>query len=125
MANKMSDPVSELGRVLSGESLERLKDVLVEPDADLQPGEMARIGAALSQLGSTFTLAAKTAVEPMIVGGVGKDGFYSDSGAVFKWRRGGEQVRVDSAEVKRTFPPADYPELYTVSAVKDSISVAV
>ena len=47
----MSDPVSELGRVLSGESLERLKDVLVEPDADIQPGEMARIGAALSQLG--------------------------------------------------------------------------
>ena len=122
---KLTDPVSELGRILTGESMERLKDVLAEPDADFTPGELARIGGAFSQIGGDLTAAAKDLVEPLIIGGVGKDGFYGDHSAVFKWRKGGESVRVNSAAVKSTFPPADYPELYTTSVSKDSISVTL
>ena len=125
MANKIDNPIAELGRVLSGESLERMADILAEPEADFGAGELARIGAAFTQIGAGLTAAAKTEAGRIVIGGVGKDGYYADGGAVFKWRRGYESVRVDSAAVKRLFPPSEYPELYKTTTTRDSIAVTL
>lgn len=123
MAKTIPDPVSELGRILSGDALEALKDLMVDPTADLQPGELARIGAAMSQIGADLTAEAKAAVAPMVEGGVGKDGYYADAGAVFKWRKGGEQTRVDTTAVRNFYPQGKHPHLYKAVVSRPSISV--
>ena len=125
MASKLDNPIAELGKLLDGAALERLADALAEPDADFSAGELARIGAAFSQIGADFTAAAKETVSPLITGGIGKDSHYLDGGAAFKWRRGFTRTAVDSAAVKKLFPPADYPDLYKTSETRDTIAITL
>ena len=120
-----SDPVSELGRVLGGGSLERLKDVLTDGDAYFSAGELARMGAAFSQVGDMLTSDARAAVSPSIEGMVGAEARIVDCGVTFAWRRGGESVRVDSRKVKELFPYEEEPELYARSVVRPSVAITI
>lgn len=106
-----------------GEMLEFLKLTLHEPDADLTLGEMAELGAALSNMGATLTSAAKSGAGENIIGGVGKDATLIDGNAIFRWRNGGTSTILNSAEVKRAFPADEFPELYKVSRRQGSIAI--
>ena len=115
MANKLSDPVTELGVVLSGESIERMATLRIDPDADLGPGQLARVGQAFSEIGGELMERAKDAVGDRVEGMVGASTRYVDAGVTFEWRKPTESTGVNAAEIKRTFPPAEYPELYKKS----------
>ena len=125
MPKKFADPATELGKILSGSSMERIKDVLADPDADLTPGDLAVAGEALLPIGGDLKAAAKAAALPHIEGMVGVDATFSDSGAVFKWRKGGERTTVDSAAVKKLFPPDEEPSLYKKSVAPPSVVVEI
>ena len=121
MPKKFADPVTELGLILSGSSMENLKSILADPDADLTPGDLAVAGEALLQIGGDLKEAAKNAALPHIEGMAA----FSDSGAVFKWRKGGERTTVDSAAVKKLFPPDEEPSLYKKSVTRPSVIVEI
>lgn len=125
MPKKFADPVTELGLILSGSSMENLKSILADPDADLTPGDLAVAGEALLQIGGDLKEAAKNAALPHIEGMVGVDAAFSDNGAVFKWRKGGERTTVDSAAVKKLFPPDEEPSLYKKSVTRPSVMVEI
>jgi len=152
MTTKLSDPVSELGVLLSGESLERLaifrRETLSEdPGADMGPGQLARVGQAFKDIGGECEAVAKSLVRPQIEGGVGSSAKTQDAGVMFSWRRGSRRVSVDAdkvvallpyggnpevysvavdtAKVKALFPEKEYPELYKVSETRDSVSASI
>ena len=122
---KLADPIYELGPLLPGEALERLKGLLSDPGADHSPGEMARFGAAFSQIGETLTKEARDGMAARLVGGVGASGRSVDGAVMFEWRPSREYSAVDTKSVKSTFPPAEYPELYTVRHVRDTVMITL
>lgn len=124
MAN-LNDPVGELGDVLSGESIERLAIMLMDPDADYTPGQLARIGQAMTELGGHFTSVAKASVEDRIAGGVGSGASYTEAGVTFSWRAPTKSVGVNTAVVRHEFPQKDYPELYKESSRSGYIETRV
>ena len=126
MTQLTQDIIPELSKAgIKGETMEALTMRLAEPDAYLSEGEMARLGAAFAVIGKILTDAAKVKVEDRVVGGVGKDGEHQDNAVSFKWRRGGESLRVNAKEVKSTFPPEEYGELYSKYQTRDSIAITL
>ena len=122
---KLNDPLFELGAVLPGEALERLKDILADPMADHSPGQLARIGEALIQIGTAINIEVREHVYDRIVGGIGEGQRTADSGVVFQWNRPRQDTRVNTAYLRKTFPVNEYPELYKKVEVKDSVSITM
>ena len=112
-----------LERVFSGETLERIALLKLEPDAEMSVGEMALVGKSLTDLGKFFIDSAKADALPMIEGGVGKDSELIESGVIFKWRKGGSQMRVDTAKVRSEFPPAENADLYKKVDLSPNVAV--
>ena len=113
-------PVPELGRVLSGESLERLTDALADMGADMGIGEMARIGAAMSQIGDAFTAAAKASAEARM-----NRNEYLDAGVLFTRREPTTAVSLITAKVRAEMPPEEHPDLYRTTARAGSVTVKI
>ena len=117
MSKPELDIIEELGAILTGEALERIKDELEDPGQGLTRGRMARVGAAFSALGSTLTKEAKNGLEGLQV--------HMEDEVVFQWRDPSSRTIVDSAVVKKTFPPSEYPELYKHSEAAGSVAVSL
>ena len=121
---KLTDPVGDLGRVLPGEALEAIKDLLSDPGSDHDAGELARIAQAFNDIGDTVKFHAKAIMMRRLEGGSGENAREVMSGTVFEYRRARTQVRVNSDAVKSEFPRAENPDLYKESNVSDSISIS-
>ena len=104
MAKPKIDIITELGRFLPGDALERIRDELEDPGASLTSGQLARLGGAATAWGTRMTDAAKDRQV-----GVQRD---MDAEVIFTWTDPSEFWAVDSAEVKKLFPQKDYPALY-------------
>ena len=120
---KLSDPIYELGAVVSGDSLERLKDIMVDPGANRTLGETARIGQALVDLGNSLLDTAKQGMDDRLMGMVGDNACASDAGVMFQWYPPTKQTRVDTRAVKALFPKDEYPNLYITSDVSAKMNV--
>ena len=81
-----------------------LFEFLDEPDAWMELGTMARLGATLETIGMQLTELAKRCVS----GG----GSHDDNGVRFEWVDPSEYDSVDIKEVKEKYPKDDYPDLY-------------
>ena len=104
MARPKIDIIAELGRILPGEALERIKDEMDDPGAHLTAGEMARIGTAAAAWGAGQVAAAKAQMR-----GTQR---HIDHEVLFKWTDPSEFWQLDSVAVKRMFSQEDYPDLY-------------
>ena len=80
------------------------------------------VGAALSQLGAEITKAAKDEAMTIYAGVRGKQ---IDGRLIIEYRAGGKQTRVDSAAVRKLFPPDESPELWKEINTRESISVTI
>ena len=80
------------------------------------------VGAALSQLGDEITKAAKGEAMTIYAGVRGKQ---IDGRLIIEYRGGGKQEKVDSDEVRKLFPPDEYPGLWKKSPVKEHIRVTI
>jgi len=115
MAKPDINIAEELGVVLEGESLERVIDLLAEPDGFHCAGRLARLGAAFSRVGKDLTEAAK---EQMVA-----IPHHIEDGVLFKWREPTSQVRVDTVAIKRMLPAEEFPDYYREFPVKGSVSI--
>lgn len=120
---KLANPVGELGVILSGDSLERLAGLMLDPDADLSPGQLARLGQAFSEIGGGCIAAAKDAMEPRIAGGAASSRIATDAGVTFEWRPPSESHTLKTAAIKALYSRDERPELYRVSQRRASISL--
>ena len=114
-AYKLSDPVGELGRILPGDALEVLKDLLHDPGSDVsvdKMGEMARIGQAFVEIGNRFLDPVKQTMEERLAGGRGSSSREIQSGVIFEWKPPTTSVAINSRAVKEAMPPAGFPEFY-------------
>ena len=96
------------------------QELLTLTDANMTPGEMARIGAALTAAGTFFTAQAKgdsqvSEDEPR----------YADSNCIFTHRKGYTSLRVNSKVLKEMFPPDGNEELYTEVETGSSIAITL
>ena len=88
---------------------ERLQDLLVDPDADLTPGELARIADSFLVVGEQLMAAAKQSAGRSIEGGVGASASLMDRNVLFHYTAPGRDGRmVNSRAVAAAFP--DIPE---------------
>ena len=122
---KLADPIAELGAVLPGEALERLADLLADPGADHSLGQLARIGAALSDIGSQLTTEAREGMYDRLAGGVGESGRTVQYGVLFQWRAPHEQTALDTRKMRALYPRDEHPDLYTTRQVKGSVSITM
>ena len=81
--------------------------------------ELALLGAALSQVGAEFTAQAKTIAMERYRGKRGKQ--IAGQRLIVEWRPAGEQTRVDSAAVRKAYPPEDRPELWKKASARESV----
>ena len=102
VANPNINPLAELGAFLPGDALEQLAVLLAEPHARHTSGQLARLGAALSNVGASLTSAARDGMHDRLAGG---DGYAFESGVLFKWRRPSVVTAVDTQRVRAAFPP--------------------
>ena len=104
-----ASPMVDLPAICPGlVDIERMKDLLAEPDAELSPAELARLGDSLSVLGEQLTAAAKQAVAPRIEGMVGASASYLEANVLFKYNQPGKPSRVlNTAVVKDLWPDCD------------------
>ena len=86
-----------------------------DPGADHTPGEIARMGAVLAELGKTMTDTAKAQAA---FGGI-----MEDAGVEFKVRAPSTQERIDTDYMKANFPQVNYPEMWKTTAIKGSVAV--
>ena len=117
MTRPALDIITELGIVLDGDTLERLRDLLADPDADFSHGQLARMGKAFTELGNELTRVAK---EPM-VGVV----HHVEDDVLFRWRDPREDIRINTAKIKEEFPYEDPANRDLYKTIKISGSVAV
>ena len=121
---KLTDPVGDLGRVLPGEALEAIKDLLEDPGRDQSAGELARIAQAFNDIGDTVKFHAKAIMMRRLEGMAGENAREVVDGTIFEYRPPRTQTRVNSDAVKAEFPIADNPDLYKKSNVSESISIS-
>lgn len=96
-----------------------------DPWADLEPGDLALLGTALSDIGGYFIDEAKARAGETIRGGLGDSSKMLSGHCKFAWKAPTTSTRVNSAKLKELFPQADYPDLYSTSNVSESISIEV
>lgn len=111
--------------LIDTELLMELRTEADDPGANFTAGQLAQLGDAFSALGEELTAAAKTAAAPHIEGMVGASATLAEDGTVFKWVGPTESVSVDSAIVRKQFPPEDYPDFYRTSRRSAYISITV
>ena len=102
VANPNINPLAELGAFLPGDALERLAVLLAEPHARHTSGQLARLGAAFSSVGTRLTDAARNGMHERLAGG---DERAFESGVLFRWRRPSVVTAVDTQRVRAVFPP--------------------
>lgn len=107
-----SETLDILGRHFDGDVLERLMDLASDGTADMEPGELAALGMAMSELSARIQDTAKAAVEPRIAGMLGADASMVSAGVRFEWRRETTATMVDVKAVRDAFPRSEYPHLY-------------
>ena len=116
---KLGQELQQLLRNRDGEEIEAMCNVLADltedPGADHTPGELARLGALLTEVGGALTDAARDQAA--------QSGLREDSGVFFTHREPGEQLRVNTAYMRQKFPAVNYPEMWTTTPVKGSVSV--
>ena len=105
---KLTDPVGDLGRVLPGEALEAIKDLLADPGSDHDAGELARIAQAFNDIGDTVKFHAKAIMMRRLEGGSGENARVVVSGTVFEYRRARTQVRVNLSLIHISEPTRPY-----------------
>ena len=87
---------------------------------DHSAGESVVVGKFLSNLGSRLESDGKAAAAPFCA-----DGRYINAGVAFDLVPATETTSVDTAAVRKTFPPAEYPEIYKVAARAEYIRASV
>ena len=115
MANPPLDIGRELGKILSGDGIERLLNELSDPGSEFTPGEAARIFGAMEAIGARGT----EGVKDRLVG----IKLHTEAEVLFKWRDPSVQVRVDNDQVKKLFPRRDYPDLYKEVEVRGGVTI--
>ena len=108
---------------LSGDLLECIQDLLVDADADMEPGDVHTLGMAFSSIGEELKDKAKAAIAPRIEGGRGMASRATSAGRSFEWHPESNAMLVNSAQVRAMFSKEDYPELYKPSRRKAHIRV--
>ena len=111
------DLLEILSGLVSGELIESIGD-----DGERSMEEQYLIGTALSQIGADIQKAAK---EEALTSYRGVKGKQLEGRLIIEWRSGGEQTRVDTAIVKKLYPPEERPELWKKVATKESIAISV
>ncbi|MDE2837151.1 MAG: hypothetical protein OXL97_06520 [Chloroflexota bacterium] len=124
VANPNINPLAELGAFLPGDALERLAVLLAEPDARHTSGQLARLGAAFSSVGTSLTNAARDGMHGRLEGGK-ENGYAFESGVLFKWRRPSVVTAVDTQRVRAAFPPTTRPDLYKTRETQGVVAVIV
>ena len=124
VANPNINPLAELGAFLPGDTLERLAVLLAEPDARHSCGQLARLGAAFSSVGTRLTDAARSGMHDRLAGGE-ENGRAFESGVLFKWRRPSVVTAVDTQRVRAAFPPTMRPDLYKRREMQGVVAVTV
>ena len=107
----------------SGDLLECIQDLLVDADADMEPGDVHTLGMAFSSIGEELKDKAKAAITPRIEGGRGMASRATSAGRSFEWYPESSSTIVNNAQVKAMFSKEDYPELYKPSRRKAYIKV--
>lgn len=85
--NEMTDEriLSDLGLLFDGETLEILKGVLVDPDGELIPGDIARLSRAFGAVSARLDRGVKQAVLPLIEGQSGEQAIYASGDVEFQY----------------------------------------
>ena len=83
------------------DALESLMDLIVEPDANLTPGQMVRLGAVFSHLGKVLTDAGKATAEKFTL--------EESAGVYFSYRQPTTQVRGEYQVPYRQVPIVQLP----------------
>ena len=124
-AEQTADVIASLGMILPGDVLERLTDLLADPDADFSPGELAHMGAAFSKLGERLTTCARSVMQGRLDQRTGGASRAVDAGVLFQYRGPSTQTRVDTDAVRKSLPAEDYPDLYKTVEVKGTVSITL
>ena len=98
--------------------------MIQDPDADYGPGELARMGQALTEIGSMFLDSAKRTMEDRLAGGRGSSSRETQAGVMFDWRAPGEYKAINTKAVKDAFPASGFPEFYQDKSRKASINLS-
>ena len=122
---KLSDAMYELGAVLPGEALERLKGMLADPGADHTPGQLARIGAAFTDVGNRLSATVRDGMYDRLAGGLGENSRLAQDGVLFQWRAPREETAVDTKAVRSMFPKSEYSELYKTRQVRGTVAITM
>ena len=106
------DVRAEIGDLVNGYALEYILSALSNNDLKAlgSPGEVARIGAALSALGNAYEKASKALAKDWL--DVNKVNNLADNDVVFTGRNGYDSHSLDLEVLAELYPEDEHPELY-------------
>ena len=116
---KMDQELHRFLRKRTGDEIETIcglmADLTQDPGADHTPGELARLGALLTEVGGRLTDTAREQAS--------RHRLTEDKGVYFTHREQGEQHRVNTQYLREKFPAVNYPEMWTRTTTRGGVSV--
>ena len=118
---QLQHAATDVGLIVVVDGTGVLFDEMLDITVAHTPTEIAKIGVVLSQLGSHYTEMAREIVMETI----GYQEKIIDSGVVFEHQSASKQTRVNSALIRKHWPPQKHPALYKPVARKESVAISL